>query len=57
VAIVPTRASTGKITVTNTTAPVGTVASATSYDQACYADAETVPGGAHSANASTSRLR
>jgi hypothetical protein len=31
VAVVPTTASTGKITVTNTTPPVGTVTSATSY--------------------------
>jgi hypothetical protein len=31
VAIVPTGASTGKITVTNTTPPAGTVTSATSY--------------------------
>ena len=31
VAVVPTSASTGKITVTNTTAPIGTVRSASSY--------------------------
>jgi hypothetical protein len=31
VAVVPAGASTGKITVTNTTAPIGTVTSANSY--------------------------